>query len=595
MEQKIQKIGIYARQSRDKETTGSIDDQVYQGTLKAKELGLEYEVYIDRGESAAYDTLTNRPDFLRLLADIESKVITAVFVYDESRLTRNQKTKLLIKSVFIEHNVKVYTKIEGTIDFNDSDNEFISDMRTLFASKYVKDTSRKIKGVLRNRAAQGKAHTGILKPFGYTADENKNLVVDEEEAAIVKQIFQLSLRGFGSGRIAEKLNADGIQSKGRKLLKNGITVSDKFSGKKKHIANEHLVWAGNTVLSMLKNTIYKGERKYKNEIFGAPAIIDPETWTKAQLQIAKNKKQTGKVKFQYLLRGICICGRCGSNFVGRTRENKKDHYYYCSSKIQKHKRCGIRSINIDYLDELLWGIVTNSGAVVPFALKQVDNLKSPQSIKVLDFQRAQLNKKLTELQKHKEKLITLFKKDLISEEEVERDLKNIKELQSKHKLDLSIVESQLFEHENLKGIFNEMAVFQNQLKSIGNTIDYDLKHSLIRSLVDNVVINYNEDDEIYTIDVRLKVFDFIDEHTFYLSKNKHEIIENKSSPGLFTSGLPEYSAYSNHTVPIDDSSLRPCKNNNKKFTSIIPESQINKNPYPPSSTPLPTWHLWAAG
>lgn len=588
------KLGIYARQSREKETTGSIDDQISQGIIKATELGLEYQVYIDRGESAAHDTLNNRHEFMRLMQDIKNGIITAVFVYDESRLTRNQTTKLIIKSVFSEHNIKVHTKIEGVIDFNDSDNEFMSDIRTLFASKFVKDTSKKIKGVLRNRAAEGKAHTGILKPFGYTSDKDKNLILHDEEAQVIKEIYSLCLLGYGTGRIAEKLNEDGIETKGRKLLKNGIRKENRFTKEIKHIPNSELVWVGNTVLSILKNSIYKGERKYQDEIFKAPAIVSEEVWNKAQLQIGKNKKQTGKIKYKYLLRGLCSCGRCGSNFVGRTRESKKDHYYYCSSKIQKHKRCGIRSINIDYLDELIWSIITNSKAIVPYALKKVDELKSPDSIKTLCLHKEQINDKLRQYEKDKVKIISLFKKDLLSEEEVDKDLKKIKESVLKHREDLSLVESQLVEHDTFKGIFNEMDEFQNQLQSVANTIDYNLKSTLVRSFVDNILINYCENDEVYTIDVRLKVFDFIDQHTFYISRQKHDILEKGSKSGMFTSGLPEYLTDNNQHEIIDDSYLRACYASIKDYISKKNQTSLSNDASPPNSTRPPIWRSLGA-
>lgn len=514
----MENLGIYARQSREKETSGSIEDQIQEGIKQAQQLGINHEIYVDKGESAAPETLENRPQFIQLLKDIEKGKITSIFVYDESRLTRNQTTKVHIKKILLDNDIKIYTKIEGIIDLKDSDNEFISDLRTLMAQKFVKDSSKKIKGVLRNRVSEGKAHGGILKPYGYKADADKLLIIDEEEAKVVQEIYHLSLQGLGTGRIAKLLNLKNVPTKGQKLLKNGIKVKNKYTQEIKHITNDKITWAGNTVLSILKNSIYKGERLHKGEIFSAPAIIDNNTWAKVQLKLQENRNNTGPAKFKYLLKGLCTCGRCGNNFVGRTRENRKDHYYYCSSKIQKKNNCGIRSINIDYLDEVIWYAVSNSNTITKLAIEQLDKLLNPDYIDVLKSEKKDLENQLVSEENSKGKIIELLKRNVLDISTAEIEILKSNKIIEKLKNELVSINIKLENQSSIKEQIDIVQGFQNQLENIKYEASFELKYELVRMYIDRIFIQYDDIEETYSIDLMVKFPEHKEMHTFYLKK-----------------------------------------------------------------------------
>lgn len=503
----MKKLGIYVRQSREKETTGSIDDQQLKGIKRANELKMPFEIYVDKGESAANDTMDNRPEMIRLIQDIERGDISDVFVIDESRLTRNQHTKLMIKSIFAEHSIKVYTDLDGTIDFTDSNQEFMSDIRTLFASKFVKDSAKKIRSVLKNRASEGKAHGGPLKPFGYTADENKNLAIEVEESKVIKEIFTMYLNGLGTGTIAKELNKKGIHTKGRKHLKNGINVKNKFNNEVRHIAPEQLTWVGNTILSILKNPIYKGERLYKNEKFPAPSIVTSEMWDAVQKQIIKNKRFTGKIKHKYLLRGLCYCARCGSNIVGRSRANKRDHYYYCSSKL-KEVKCGIRSINIDYLENLVWYRIVNNENILTVIESKVEQLQNPGYIDEVSTKRKELFNRIKNLENSKDKLIDLYSSNLITKDDISKKLKAIKEQVEALNLELNIVESSLENLDRVKADFDIVKQYISNQSELEDSIDFNIRAEIIRSSVEKIIIEYDESKEVFFITIKM----FYDSH-----------------------------------------------------------------------------------
>ena len=101
----------------------------------------------------------------------------------------------------------------------------------------------------------------------------------------------------------------------------------------------------------------------------------------------KNRNNSGKkVNHKYLLKGLLECGICGRNMYGRTRENKKDHYYMCSSKRLKELKCSNRSINIDFIEKFIWEVVLEDVYVVNELEKEgnqdnkIENLKKEKTL-----------------------------------------------------------------------------------------------------------------------------------------------------------------------------------------------------------------------
>lgn len=509
-------LAIYARQSREKETNGSIDEQLNKGRKTAEVLGMTYVEYVDKGISAVSDTLTNRPQCMKMMDDIENNIITAVFVYDMSRLTRSQVTNVAFKLMFKQKGIKVYSEMEGIVDFSKSDNEFMADIKALINQKQVRDSSIKIQGVLAYRASTGLAHGGAMKPYGYTGDANKMLIIDEDEASIVRTIFDLSLKGFGSGRIADYLNSQKILTKGQKVLPNGIRIRDKYTGETKHIPANKLKWVGNTVLNMLKNTIYKGERNHAGQTFTVPAIIDVNTWEQVQLQIQKNRNNTGGNKYQYLLKGICFCGKCGAAMIGRKREDNKDNYYFCMSKRWKVS-CGNRSLNIDYLEDMVWYAVTNSNIITDIALQEVGKLSDPEHIKDLIAEREILKRQLSSAEAGRSKILDLYKRDMITFEECEADLNSHKESVRAVTEKIDFVTLKLNDENAVRQTIDKVQEFQNQLSTYMTDAPFEVKHEIINRFIERVEVSYNDETEVYSVRLHAKLPELYELPTLHLN------------------------------------------------------------------------------
>lgn len=196
------KVGIYCRLSiEDRDKSGG-DDSVSIQNQKSmlrdycRERNWEiYDIYVDDGYSGID---RSRPDFNRLLLDCENGNVDIVLCKDQSRFSRDTVViEQFINDKFLEWGVRFI----GIADNADTDSESYSTMR-LFTSAYnemyVKDISSKIRRTLAYKREQGQ-FIGSFAPYGYLIDpeDKHHLVLDEETAPVVKQIFDMYVRGDG--------------------------------------------------------------------------------------------------------------------------------------------------------------------------------------------------------------------------------------------------------------------------------------------------------------------------------------------------------------------------------------------------------------
>ena len=204
------RVGGYLRLSRedgDKEESDSIGSQRSIIEEKIKQLGNDFELYdfyIDDGYTGLN---TDRPSFQRLLEDIERKKINCIITKDLSRLSRNNfEANYLLEIYFLEKNIRYISILDNVDTYKKSSNNDIIQFKTLINDWYSKDISRKVKSGVWARKEQG-LFVGAKAPYGYIKDENNRnkLLVNKEEARIVKKIFQMYDNGWNMGKIARKL------------------------------------------------------------------------------------------------------------------------------------------------------------------------------------------------------------------------------------------------------------------------------------------------------------------------------------------------------------------------------------------------------
>ena len=200
------RAAIYCRLSKDDDLDGesaSIANQRDMLESYCEKQGWEVvAVYQDDG----YTGLNmERPDLKRMLKAIERRQINLVITKDLSRLGRNYlQTGTLIEDFFPRHGVRYIAMNDGIDTMRDSND--IAPFKNILNEMYSKDISKKVHSSYLLKAQQGQ-FTGCVAPFGYRKDpEDKNhLLVDEETAPIVRQIFLWALEGHGPNFIRRRL------------------------------------------------------------------------------------------------------------------------------------------------------------------------------------------------------------------------------------------------------------------------------------------------------------------------------------------------------------------------------------------------------
>ena len=200
----MKKTALYCRLSQDDGLEGeSYSIQNQKKTLEQYAIDHHFPnpcFYVDDGYSGAN---FNRPDFQRMITDMENGEIGIIITKDLSLLGRNQlHTGLYIEERFPMFGVR-YIAISDNVDTDSAESNDLMPFKNLFNEWFVRDTSRKIRAVLKAKAERGE-RLGTRAPYGYRKDENdrKRLVIDEEAAAIVRRIFAMCAAGNGHSQRA---------------------------------------------------------------------------------------------------------------------------------------------------------------------------------------------------------------------------------------------------------------------------------------------------------------------------------------------------------------------------------------------------------
>lgn len=289
------------------------------------------DIYIDDGYSG---TNFDRPAFKRLINDIELKKVNMVITKDMSRLGRDYiETGNLIEKYFPEKGVRYIALTDNIDTYLDNGSSDIAPFKAIMNDMYAKDISKKIRSSLTAKMKEGK-YVGGRAPYGYKKDpNNKNhLIVDKEQAQVVKTIYNLALEGLTFFKIAKKLTLMNIKTPAEYYDFNWCNKYNYKLGK----------WHSSTIRDILTNKIYTGDLvqhrrvkvnyKVKKVVLNNQnnyivvkntheAIIDKETFAKVQKLIPKSVGRIEK-KEHYLLDGLLYCGDCGHRISVGPRKNQ---------------------------------------------------------------------------------------------------------------------------------------------------------------------------------------------------------------------------------------------------------------------------------
>lgn len=373
MENKIFKVAIYIRLSRedgDKEESSSVTNQrdIIRRFINENQNFIIVNEYVDDGWSG---TNFNRPSFKRMIEDIEKGLVDTVITKDLSRLGRDYiDTGHYVQRYFPEKNVRYIALLDGIDTLRDAGMNDIPPFKSVINDMYVKDISKKIKSALKERKMAGN-FLGATPPYGYmkNPENNYQLIINKEEARVVKKIFDLYLQGNGLTKIAQILTEEKIPVPGEsrdigKTRKTKLYNCWKQTTISRILKNQ--VYIGNLVQFKRKKINYKSkirvtvpeEQRYICENTHEP-IISKEKFNKVQDIIKGNTSFKTGTKHDYLFKGLLFCAECGARLYltySNYAYKKYGEYRYttvCYTYSKLFKQCTRHSNSIPILEKLL--------------------------------------------------------------------------------------------------------------------------------------------------------------------------------------------------------------------------------------------------
>ena len=338
----LKKVAAYARVSMQSERMmHSLSAQIsYYSKIIQKNPDWEYAgVYADDFISGT--NTVKRDEFKRMLADCEDGKIDIILTKSISRFARNTVDSLTTIRKLKEHNVECYFEKENIWTF-DSKGELLLTIMSSLAQEESRSISENVTWGHRKRFADGKVSFAYSRVLGLEKGPDGNIVVNQEQAKIVKLIFRRFLEGMTPHSIAVELTEMGIKSPGGKDKWNGATVRRMLSNEK---------YKGDALLQKEFTVDYLQKKTKKNEgevpqyyVEGNhEAIIEPSVYDLVQVELAKrSKKNEARYSGVSIFSNKIKCAECGS-WYGSKVWHSNDKYrrviYRCNHKFDGNRKC----------------------------------------------------------------------------------------------------------------------------------------------------------------------------------------------------------------------------------------------------------------
>ena len=505
---------LYYRLSRDEdEEMNSLQNQRQILVDYAEQNG--YEIVGESFDDNVSGMTFNRKGLGKLEIAVDEGKIDVVLVKDLSRLGRHRTQTELFIDHLRQNNVKVISVTEGIDSFNENDDLLIG-FKQIFNDFYAKDISKKVKAGVR----QKQKSKGLIEslPLGYKRDRNTNTVlVVDETAWIVQEVFKLYVDGYGLTTIARTMNERGIKSpeyyQRRKLADWKPDISKKY------------LWVQTSVRRILTNELYIGtmvnhktvtskiyktktfippEEQYRHENFCEP-IIDETTWKQAQFLLKERsqinpRSQNGRKLHRYS--GLIKCADCGASFVARIRKWDGKEYveYTCNSSHRYGKEyCTPHTVRESQLDELIEDEVRGFRDTILEESTRYDKIVKDWARKKPLYGR--------QIQQHNDKISSLRQQieDLIMEKIGDKEHAQIyNNMIAKREEEIKQLDKKISDLREYDKICKQK---KDQLKNTTNILDDILSEGLIsdmnlRMLVKKILIHQNNDK---SLDIRFEM------------------------------------------------------------------------------------------
>jgi site-specific DNA recombinase len=491
----IKNVAIYLRKSReDLEEEDTLGKHRSELIPFVESKGWKYELFEEIGSS---DTIKYRKEFSKMLERIELGMYDAVVSMHFDRLTRGDSFEVgLIKKILKESNTIVISP-RRTWDF--SQENLLNEVELLIArQELIRNKERLREGKVRS-AKLGHWVNGSA-PFGYDYDhKTKKLVINEEKAKIVKDIYEWYLEGMAMFEIGHELNRRG------KKTNNGAYFQDATISR--ILTNE--VYIGNIIYGKSEGSghknkkttplIFKDASEWEVYVENAhPPIISKEDFEKVKKMMSKRTRVPTKARSgSYALSGLLFCGKCGKAVRFNRKTLKKGEVVYavkCQSSDPFGNRCGNAGIEVkDLLSEI--------EIEVDQYFQQLNNSTNSTDksvLKKLERELKTVKAEISKLEGSKDRIKDLYIDGMIDKEEFKkRTDKNEKELdKARHQLKQLEGEHSETENESLKERLKRLKEFKKNFSIHG---DEKQTNEALKNIIKKVSYIRNEDN--VTLDI----------------------------------------------------------------------------------------------
>ncbi|NFG27676.1 recombinase family protein [Clostridium botulinum] len=522
------KIAIYSRKSIFTGKGESIENQIKlckeYCDIHYKNENLEYIIYEDEGFSGKN---IKRPQFQNLLNDVKSKQINILICYRLDRISRNVADFSSILELLEKYNVD-FISINERFDTSTPTGRAMVYISSVFAQLERETIAERVKDNMIQLAKMGKWSGGQL-PLGYTSEKVHYMNEEMKEKTFIKLVpvdneldtIQFIYNNFltkGSIlNVTKELNSHGYKTKTginfeitgvKRILRSALYV------KSSEFVHEYLKSKKYNVFGEANGNGYLGynKRTDKDNIIIAVSnhkgVISSTDWLSVQKKLDANIERSKETSNRNgtgcndtLFSGLLKCGKCGSNMVIKYNGKNKDGisyiYYTCSNKEKKYltNRCDIPNLRSDLVDPIIVNNIKiyNKDILIKEYKNKLSELLENSDKQIINDLKSQIN----DNEKQARNLVTELSKTesedvkVLYRAQIDEIIKEINKLKS---IISSSEETQLQLKDTIMNIKHLIQSFIDFNNYFDNTIDINIKRTLLRNIVEKVTYDADKKD-----------------------------------------------------------------------------------------------------
>lgn len=499
----MNRTGLYERVSTEVQAERyglGAQDRSLRKRASEKGYGLvhdgDVEAFVDDGYSGGD---LNRPALTRLRRAVAEDRVDVVLCYDPDRLSRSLSDLLLLSDEFERAGVRLEFITQET-DASPEGRMFFAIRGAVAEYERGKIRERTIRGRLE-KARQGKVVSRAAACFGYDFDPIvSTLVIDEEEAAIVRLIFRLYTQ--------DRLSLVGLSDR-----LNRLGVARPRGGQRWRASTLGRMLGSETYVGILRQNRWQHDRMESNRgrratyrvtqrpygeqiVTAVPAIIAREVFDAAQKRLAENLRLARRnARHEYLLTGL-IKHTCGASMGGRTC---RGHLYYrCLgshafrapiNERGEPQPCSCKWVNSRGLESLVWDTVTGLLKKPELLVRELESLAQPDSAthEALELELAQVRKRLAELPNEERRLVEGYRKGLYADFMMREEMDRLREEYSHAGKRAEEVEQQIKRLDKALCYKDQIEGLTKKLSQGLDNMSFVERRELLRLLVDGII------------------------------------------------------------------------------------------------------------